>query len=56
MINLIIPVFNGAETLEAKVDELVAFFRDKPYGKEIDLIISNNGSTDATRSLAKAGP
>jgi glycosyltransferase involved in cell wall biosynthesis len=51
MINLTIPVFNGAETLEAKVDELVTFLKDKPYAPELGLIISNNGSTDATRRI-----
>lgn len=51
MINLTLPVHNEEAVLEKKVNELVYFLRQKPYSKDLFLVLSNNGSTDATGVL-----
>ncbi len=50
MITVVIPVLNAAETLPAQLEAL----SEQTYGGKWELIIADNGSTDATADLARA--
>ena len=49
-VSVIIPVFNGAATIAAAVDSALA----QEFGGEIEVIVVNDGSTDATSSVLEA--
>jgi glycosyltransferase involved in cell wall biosynthesis len=49
---VVIPAFNAALTLPAQLDALVA----QTPGFEFEIVVSDNGSTDATASLARTYP
>ena len=52
LVSIIVPVFNGAGTVAAVIDRLLAI--DFPASKEI--IVVNDGSTDGTRAALERMP
>lgn len=50
MISVIIPAFNCEKTIAACVNSLLS---RKPFNKEIEIIIVDDGSTDNTRTVAE---
>jgi glycosyltransferase involved in cell wall biosynthesis len=50
-ISLIIPAFNEAELLPRLLDSVDA--AQAAYGKEVEVIVADNGSTDETATLAR---
>ncbi len=54
-LSIVIPIYNEQTILEEAVEELVASFRDDPRLRErsYELILSENGSTDATVEIAQ---
>src|SRR6202023_3733794 len=49
-VSVIIPVFNGADTIAAAIDSALA----QEFGGDIEVIVVNDGSTDATSSVLDA--
>ncbi len=49
-VSVIIPVFNGADTIATAIDSALA----QEFGGEIEVIVVNDGSTDATSSVLDA--
>ena len=49
-VSVIIPVFNGADTIAAAIDSALA----QEFDGEIEVIVVNDGSTDATSSVLDA--
>jgi glycosyltransferase involved in cell wall biosynthesis len=50
IVSVIIPVFNGAATVAAAIDSALA----QEFGGELEVIVVNDGSTDATSSVLDA--
>ncbi len=49
-VSVIIPVFNGQATIAAAIDSVLA----QEFGGEVEVIVVNDGSTDATASVLDA--
>ncbi len=49
-VSVIIPVFNGADTIEAAIDSALA----QEFSGALEVIVVNDGSTDATSSVLDA--
>src|SRR5579863_2411026 len=49
-VSVIIPVFNGADTIAAAIDSALA----QEFGGVLEVIVVNDGSTDATSSVLDA--
>lgn len=52
MISLIIPTFNEAERLPNSLEKLREFLKN--FNKEVEVIISDDGSSDSTVSIAES--
>lgn len=52
-LSIILPVLNGAATIE---EQLAAVNRQHVHGVALDLIVVDNGSTDATRAIVERFP
>ncbi len=53
-ISLVIPAYNEEEFLPATLEHLAAARREMPPGLELEVIVSDDGSGDRTRELARA--
>ncbi len=49
-VSVIIPVFNGEATIAAAIDSVLA----QEFGGDVEVIVVNDGSTDATSSVLDA--
>ena len=49
-VSVIIPVFNGERTIAAAIDSALA----QEFGGEIEVMVVNDGSTDATATVLEA--
>ena len=49
-VSVIIPVFNGEATIAAAIDSVLA----QEFGGDLEVIVVNDGSTDATSSVLDA--
>lgn len=50
LVSVILPVFNGADTLEQQLDALA----DQTYESPWELVVSENGSTDESEAIVQA--
>lgn len=53
-ISIVIPVYNGEETLKLCLDAIQALI--KPEGMNIEVLLINDGSTDKTKEIASSYP
>ena len=49
-VSVIVPVFNGKDTIAAALDSALA----QEFGGDVEVIVVNDGSTDATSSVLEA--
>ncbi len=54
MISICIPVYNEAESLPVAISSVEALFADKLAGYELEIVITDNASTDGTWAIASA--